>query len=74
MKALQRRCQDEILHDCAYVQHEIDRVRAEKRLGDERGSSGEDATTQWGVSMGVPPIAGRFIREKSMKMDDASHV
>ena len=25
--------QDEILHDCAYVQHEIDRVRSEKCLG-----------------------------------------
>ncbi|CAK9010188.1 Uncharacterized protein SCF082_LOCUS10571 [Durusdinium trenchii] len=30
---------DEILHDCAYVQHEIDRVRAEKCLGWDRPGS-----------------------------------
>ena len=64
MKALQRRCQDEILHDCAYVQHEIDRVRAEKRLGDERGSSGEDATTQWGGFHGGTPNSWTIYKGK----------
>ena len=48
---------DEILHDCAYVQHEIDRVRGEKCLCSQ-SYGGRTATTRACPGL-TPKFSGR---------------